>query len=129
MAAAEDVKEKDQANQPMQTQPTQPQAEQPSQGQPQAEQPSQGQPKAEQPSQGAQPYPQAQTDQPMKGKEVTGTIKSWDSAKGTLTLEDGTTLKFPTGSRTDTLSTGAKIRASYEEMGGEKIITDVRVLQ
>jgi hypothetical protein len=79
---------------------------------------------------------QSQTDHQMtgdqmQGKEVHGKVKSWDSAQGVLTLEDGTELKVPAGTDTqaDGLSEGATIRAMYEEKGGEKVVSDLEVMQ
>ena len=139
VAVAQDVKEKgqsdapmqmqqEQTQQPYQTQPNQPQAQRRGEAQPMTER---GQPDLYIGPDGAwnEPTQAVKTTQAMKGKEVTGRVKSWDLAKGIVTLEDGTTLKLPTGATTDYFSTGADIRASYEDKGGEKVITDVRVMQ
>lgn len=62
-------------------------------------------------------------------KEIQGTIKSFDRAKSTLTLEDGTTLTVPRSVQVapSALKKGAKLSAKYEEQDGKKVVTSLRV--
>lgn len=62
-------------------------------------------------------------------QEVQGAIKSVDAA-GRLTLEDGTTLTIPpmVGIPPD-LKEGAIVKASFEEKGGQKVVTSLEVQQ
>ena len=64
-----------------------------------------------------------------EAKEIQGTIKSVDQMKKTLTLEDGTTLAIPATVKVapDTLKKGAKISATYEERGGQRVVTSLQV--
>jgi hypothetical protein len=58
-------------------------------------------------------------------QEVTGTIKSIDQDK--LVLEDGTEFMLPASASIDRsgLREGSKVRVSYEDRGGEKVVTSV----
>jgi len=62
-------------------------------------------------------------------KEIQGTIKSVDRTKKTLTLEDGTTLALPASVQVapDALKKGAKVSATYEEQGGQRVVTSLHV--
>jgi hypothetical protein len=59
-------------------------------------------------------------------QEVTGTIKSIDADK--LVLEDGTELMLPATASIDRseLKEGSKVRVSYEDRGGQKVVTSVQ---
>jgi hypothetical protein len=68
----------------------------------------------------------AQGSQASSSKqEVTGTIKSIDDEK--LVLEDGTEFMLPTSAQIDRseLKEGTKVRVSYEDRGGQKVVTSV----
>ena len=62
------------------------------------------------------------------GNEVQGKVKSWDSAAGTVTLEDGTTLSVPASmkERAD-IKEGATVKASFEEKDGKKVVSKIEV--
>jgi Cu/Ag efflux protein CusF len=62
-------------------------------------------------------------------KEIQGTIKSVDRTKKTLTLEDGTTLAIPASVKVapDALKKGARVSATYEEQGGQRVVTSLQV--
>jgi Cu/Ag efflux protein CusF len=62
------------------------------------------------------------------GNEVQGKVKSWDSAAGTVTLEDGTTLSVPASikERAD-IKEGAMVKASFEEKDGKKVVSKIEV--
>jgi Protein of unknown function (DUF1344) len=64
-----------------------------------------------------------------QAQAVQGKIKALDRAKKTLTLEDGTTLTFPEYVKVTpvALRKGAMIRATYEEQGGQKLVTSIEV--
>jgi hypothetical protein len=70
----------------------------------------------------------AQTIKP-EAKEIEGTIKSVDRTKKTVTLEDGTTLAIPGSVKVapDALKKGAKVSATYEEKGGQRVVTSLHV--
>jgi len=55
--------------------------------------------------------------------EMEGKIKSWDSATNTVTLQDGTQLSVPAG--TKSLKEGATVKVSYEEKDGKKVATSI----
>jgi len=66
----------------------------------------------------------------MQGKlQVEGTIKSVDPSGRVLTLEDGTQLSIPPTVRIqrEALKEGAKVKASYEERNGQKVVTTMEV--
>ena len=57
---------------------------------------------------------------------VQGKIKSVDPGKEIVTLDNGTKLTIPptlTAEEKSALKPGAKVRASYEEKGGQKVAT------
>jgi Cu/Ag efflux protein CusF len=60
--------------------------------------------------------------------EVQGKVKSWDSAAGTVTLEDGTMLSVPESvkERAD-IKEGATVKASYDEKDGKKVVSTMQV--
>ena len=64
-----------------------------------------------------------------EAKEIQGTIKSVDRTKKILTLEDGTTLAIPASVKVapDALKKGAKVSATYEEQGGQRVVTSLHV--
>jgi len=64
-----------------------------------------------------------------EAKEIQGTIKSVDRTKKTLTLEDGTTLAIPASVKVapDALKKGARVSATYEEQGGQRVVTSLHV--
>jgi Cu/Ag efflux protein CusF len=70
----------------------------------------------------------AQSTMPA-AKEIQGTIQRVDRATQTLTLDDGTTLTIPNSVKVarNALKQGARIRATYEEQGGKKVVTSLRV--
>jgi Cu/Ag efflux protein CusF len=72
--------------------------------------------------------PAAQSAAP-EAKEIQGTIKNVDRTKKTLTLEDGTTLAIPASVMVspDSLKKGARVRATYEEQGSQKVVTSLHV--
>jgi Cu/Ag efflux protein CusF len=71
---------------------------------------------------------QSQSAMP-ESKEIQGTIQSVDEAKKTLTLDDGTILTIPSSVKVapNTLKKGAKVSAKYEEQGGKRVVTSLRV--
>jgi|OpeIllAssembly_1097287.scaffolds.fasta_scaffold308570_2 hypothetical protein len=73
--------------------------------------------------------PPAQSMKP-EVKEIQGTIQSVDRTKKTVTLEDGITLAIPASMRVapDALTKGAKISATYEEKGGQRVVTSFHLL-
>ena len=64
-----------------------------------------------------------------EAKVIQGTIKSVDRSKKTVTLEDGTTLAIPSSVKVapDALKKGAKVSATYEEQGGQRVVTALHV--
>jgi uncharacterized protein DUF1344 len=61
--------------------------------------------------------------------DVHGTVKGMDASGRVLVLEDGTQLAIPDNVRIDRrdLQPGAEVKASYNEVGGQKIITSIEV--
>jgi uncharacterized protein DUF1344 len=61
--------------------------------------------------------------------DVEGQIKSVDTSGRVVTLEDGTMLTIPPTARVDknALKPGATVKASFEEKGGEKVVTAIQV--
>ncbi len=61
--------------------------------------------------------------------EVEGKIKSVDPSGRMVTLEDGTQLTIPPALNVprDSLKEGAIVKASFEERGGQNIVTSMRV--
>lgn len=68
----------------------------------------------------------AQAQQP---KQVQGEVKSVDPEKKMVTLEDGTTLMVSDDATLKELQPGIKIKASYDEKGGQKITTSIEVMK
>ncbi len=62
--------------------------------------------------------------------EVEGKITTMDTSGRYVTLEDGTKLTIPDSLKAarDTLTKGAMLKATYEERGGEKVVTSIQVL-
>jgi hypothetical protein len=61
--------------------------------------------------------------------DVEGKIKSVDTNVRVVTLEDGTMLTIPLTAKVDrnALKPGAIVKASFEEKGGEKVVTAIQV--
>jgi len=74
---------------------------------------------------------QAQAGAPGAGgtMEVEGVIRSVDPSGRLVTLEDGTQLTIPPALnvRREALREGAIVKASFEERGGQKIVTSMQV--
>jgi Protein of unknown function (DUF1344) len=62
-------------------------------------------------------------------QEVQGAIKSLDPSGRMLTLDDGTQLTIPPTINVPKgmLKEGAMVKASFEERGGEKVVTSLEV--
>ena len=71
----------------------------------------------------------AQPAAPM-AKDVQGKIKTMDGSGKSVTLEDGTKLTIPESLRAARggLKKGAMVKATYEEKGGDKVVTSIEVL-
>jgi hypothetical protein len=69
----------------------------------------------------------AQTPELGGAKQVEGTIQKL--AGNTLTLSDGTELMLPSSLQVqrDDLKAGASVKASYEDKGGQKVVTSIQV--
>jgi hypothetical protein len=63
------------------------------------------------------------------GADVEGKIKSVDPNGRAVTLEDGTKLTIPPAAKVDknALKPGATVKASFEDKGGEKVVTTIQV--
>ena len=59
--------------------------------------------------------------------ETTGTVQSVDPAERVITLDDGTKLWIAEGLPMDNLKEGAKVKASYEERDGKKVVSSIEV--
>ena len=61
--------------------------------------------------------------------DVEGKIKSVDTSGRVVTLEDGTTLTIPPTAKVEknALKPGATVKASFEEKGGDKVVTAIQV--
>lgn len=59
--------------------------------------------------------------------EVEGKIQSVDTSDRSIVLDDGTKLSIAEGVAMDDLKEGAKVKASYEERDGKKVVTAVTV--
>lgn len=70
------------------------------------------------------PHPEKQPE-----KQIEGKIKSVERDGGVVMLEDGTRLMIPAFVRVqrDALKEGVPVKASYEESGGQKIVTSIEV--
>jgi Cu/Ag efflux protein CusF len=86
----------------------------------------------------AQAGPQAPPGTPGAGapgapgagaKEVEGKIKNVDPSGRMVTLEDGTKLTIPPALNVprEALKEGAIVKASFEERGGQNVVTSMRV--
>ncbi len=62
-------------------------------------------------------------------KQVQGKIKSVDSSGRRITLDDGTRLTIPPtlGAERGSLAEGQQVVASYEEKGGQNVVTSLEV--
>ena len=60
-------------------------------------------------------------------EEVSGKIKSVDTAQRAVVLEDGTMIWVAEGVAMETLQEGKSVKASYEEREGKKVATSVEV--
>lgn len=61
--------------------------------------------------------------------EIQGKIKSVDAQGRTVTLEDGTKLTLSSNVQVsrESLKPGATVKASYEDMGGDKVVKSIQV--
>ena len=57
--------------------------------------------------------------------EVEGQIKTIDRENLTITLDDGKSYRLPGEFDVDSLAEGMEILFAYDEIGGEKLITDI----
>jgi uncharacterized protein DUF1344 len=66
---------------------------------------------------------------PALAADVQGKIKGVDATGRMLVLEDGTQLAIPDNARINRndLRPGAEVKASYEMIGGQKIVTSIKV--
>jgi hypothetical protein len=75
-----------------------------------------------------QPSSPAQSQTPASDmkKEVVGTIKSVDGDK--IVLDDGTELILPATLKMnrDDVKQGVKVKVSYQEQGGQKVVTSIQ---
>jgi len=64
-------------------------------------------------------------------KQIEGAIKSVDSSGRMVTLDDGTQLTIPPTVNVprESLKEGAIVKASFEEQGGQKVVTSLEVQQ
>jgi Cu/Ag efflux protein CusF len=67
--------------------------------------------------------------QTQQAKQVQGAVKSVDPAKKMVTLEDGTMLMVSDNAKLKELKPGTKIKASYDEKGGQKVTTSIEVMK
>jgi Cu/Ag efflux protein CusF len=58
-------------------------------------------------------------------EETEGMLKSIDSAKHTVTLEDGTVFQMPANVDPATLKVGDAVRITYEIQGDKKIVSEI----
>jgi Cu/Ag efflux protein CusF len=59
--------------------------------------------------------------------ETTGKVQAVDPGERVITLEDGTKLWIAEGLSMENLKEGAKVKASYEERDGKKIVSSIEV--
>lgn len=61
--------------------------------------------------------------------EIQGKIKSVDAQGRTVTLEDGMKLTLSSNVQVsrESLKPGATVKASYEDMGGDKVVKSIQV--
>jgi hypothetical protein len=57
--------------------------------------------------------------------DIEGKIQSVDASDRVIVLEDGTRLWVAEGQAMDDLKEGAKVKASYEERDGKKVLTGI----
>ena len=60
-------------------------------------------------------------------EDVSGKIQSIDTSERAIVLEDGTKLWLAEGLPIDNLKEGARVKASYEERDGKKVVTSIEV--
>ena len=60
--------------------------------------------------------------------EVVGKIQKMDQDQRTFVLEDGTELSVAEGVAIDSLTEGKKVKASYDEKDGKKVVTSIEVV-
>lgn len=60
-------------------------------------------------------------------EDIEGKIQSVDTSDRVIVLEDGTRLWVAEGQAMDDLKEGAKVKASYEERDGKKVLTGIEV--
>lgn len=67
---------------------------------------------------------------PPMTKEVEGKIKSMGGSGKSVTLEDGTKLTIPDSLKAarGSLKRGMMVKATYEEKGGEKVVTLIQLM-
>jgi Protein of unknown function (DUF1344) len=63
----------------------------------------------------------------VSAEEVSGKIKSVDTAVRVIVLEDGSMIWIAEGVVMDGLQEGKSVKASYEEREGKKVATSVEV--
>ena len=59
--------------------------------------------------------------------DIEGKIQSVDTSDRVIVLEDGTRLWVAEGQAMEDLKEGAKVKASYEERDGKKVLTGIEV--
>ncbi len=59
--------------------------------------------------------------------EAEGLIKAIDKDNSTITLDDGKKYKLPGEFDVDSLKAGMDILLAYDEVGGDRLITDMNV--
>ena len=55
--------------------------------------------------------------------EIEGKLQSMDVGKGVIVLDNGTQLWLAEGVKHEAIAPGTKVKASYEERDGKKVIT------
>lgn len=58
--------------------------------------------------------------------DITGTIKSIDTAGKTVTLEDGTVYKFPAAFDATKFKVGDKVKVTYSGTGSDMTASDIQ---
>lgn len=61
--------------------------------------------------------------------EAEGLIKSIDKDNSTITLDDGNKYKLPGEFDVESLKEGMDILLAYDEVGGERLITDMELTE
>lgn len=59
--------------------------------------------------------------------EAAGKVQEVNQAERVITLEDGTQLWIAEGLPMDQIKEGAKVKASYEERDGKKVVSSIEV--